>query len=192
MRRLAPFLALLACLLVGLATDRARVRIALAGNGDHNLRNFNSDTGQDPDRTYKALRTSIAVADTLTTTNVLSLPVFQGGGRPTIFLQGRFSNASDSCTVQIAYVNKLPAAISDTDVTSYSFIDAFSGLSASAPGNKIKFWSAVTTLTGATSNQKEGSYYESNEASIDMLRSSTIRVAVISAPTHTVDLWLGS
>lgn len=123
-------------------------------------------------------RTALASADTLTTAAILATPEFRVRQRQTIFVSGRFTAASQTCTVQIAYVYKSgnvgTASATDTAI------------------NKIKGWSSVITLTGSAS-QKEGTYYEAPDAFFDTEGATTLRVLLISAPASgTVTLVTGS
>lgn len=131
------------------------------------------------------VRSAIAVVDTLTTANVLSLPEFKVLGRQTLILSGRFTNAAATVGVQIAYVYK--AGDANGSATYTGGVDATHSAS-----NTIKEWSSVQTLT-ASSSLHENSYYESAPIYLDSNGAVTVRVCCTTAPSAgTVTLVLGS
>jgi hypothetical protein len=140
------------------------------------------------DTNYKAFRSSITTADTLTTTALLALPAYKVNGHTTLLLGARFTNASDTVTVQPVYVYKLGQATSDTDVTTYTLSNGDT-----VKGNVIKGYGPAVTLTAGTT-QYEGAYYlpVGGDYFFDTGRAITVRLAVITGPAHSVTFWLGS
>lgn len=182
---------------------------AEAGNGDQNPPSQAVDSGYAPDTNFTAFRSTIAVADTLTTTNILSLPAFQVSGRTSAILSARFTDAAATVGVCFAYVWRHPNAISDTDVTTRAFswkvasfnVTGGNGTfawatqsNASVVSNQIKGWSTTYTIT-AGSQLTEGSYYRPSvgDYNVDTGRAVTLRLLVTTAPSAgTVTFRLGS
>ena len=180
----------------------AIIPAAEAGNGDSNQPSQAVDSGEAPDRgNFKAFRATIAVADTLTTTNVLSLPALQVQGRTTALLGTRFTDASATVSFELAYVWRNPVATSDTSVTTRAFswktatwAVPWQNQSWTVADNVIKGWSATTTLTAGT-QQHEGSYYKATVGDyyLDLQRADTVRLVVTTGPSAgTVTFWIGS
>lgn len=182
---------------------------AEAGNGDQNVPSQAVDSGYATDTNFTAFRSAVAVADTLTTTNILSLPAFQVSGRTSAILSARFTDAAATVGVAFAYVWRHPNAISDTDVTARAFswktasftINGSNGTfvwatqsNASVVSNQIKGWSTTYTIT-AGSQLTEGSYYRpaAGDYNIDTGRAVTMRLLVTTAPSAgSVTFRLGS
>lgn len=197
LRSAAALVAVAVFLLVALRPVTPR---ATAGNGDANTPTNPVDSGYAPDTNFQAFRSSIAVADTRTTTNVLALPALQVQGRTCLLLGARFSASGANAVVELAYVWRHPQATSDTDVTSRAFSwrnttwlppPAWANTTYTVASNKPKGWSSVLTLTAGT-RLTEGTYYPAPDFYVDTERALTVRVVVDSVSSGTVDFWLGS